>query len=212
MPTRVKICGLTREADVAAACDAGADAVGFVCYPASPRYVPPERLRLLAREVTPFTVPVLLFVNAADEAIRVACALLPRAVLQFQGDEAESECVRHSAPYVRAIRMVDGINLLDCERQFSSAAALLLDAPSGVYGGSGQAFDWGRIPRQRTKRIVLAGGLTSTNVRDAVHAVRPYAVDVSSGVEDAPGDKSASRIREFIHAVRHADQELQADK
>lgn len=211
MHTRVKICGLTREADVAAACDAGADAVGFVCYPASPRYVPPERLRMLAREVTPFTVPVLLFVNAADADIRAARAPLPRALLQFHGDESEAECARHSAPYVRAIRMVDGVDLLDCERQFSSAAALLLDAPSEAYGGSGRAFDWGRIPRQRTKRIVLAGGLTSANVRDAVHAVRPYAVDVSSGVEDAPGAKSASRIREFIDAVRHADRELQAE-
>lgn len=211
MHTRVKICGLTREADVAAACDAGADAVGFVCYPASPRFVPPERLRALAREVTPFTVPVLLFVNAADDAVRAARAQLPQALLQFQGDEVEAECARYSSPYLRAIRMVEGVDLLDCERKFSSAAALLLDAPSEVYGGSGQAFDWGRIPSQRSKRIVLAGGLTSANVRDAVRAVRPYAVDVSSGVEDAPGAKSKSRIREFIGAVRHADSELQAE-
>ena len=206
MRTRIKICGLTREADVAAACAAGADAVGFNCYPGSPRHVAPQRLRQLAHELGPFTVPVLLFVNAAPDLVKAARDAVPAAVLQFHGDEQEPDCARYGAPYVRAVRMAEGVDLLDFERQFSSAAALLLDTPSGVYGGSGLAFDWSRIPARRTKRVVLAGGLNSDNVTRAVQTVRPYAVDVSSGVEDAPGVKSAVRMYDFVDAVRRADQ------
>ena len=206
MRTRIKICGLTREADVAGACAAGADAVGFNCYPKSPRYVDPHRLHTLARQLGPFTVPVLLFVNAPPDLVDAAREAVPAAVLQFHGDEHESDCARYGAAYVRAIRMSEGVDLLDCERLFPSAAALLLDAPSAVYGGSGEAFDWSRIPRERTKRLILAGGLHSDNVERAVRTVQPYAVDVSSGVEEAPGIKSAARIGEFIDAVRRADQ------
>ena len=206
MRTRIKICGLTREADVAAACAAGADAVGFVCYPNSPRHVAPQRLRALAREIGPFTVPVLLFVNAAPDLVQAARDAVPTAVLQFHGDEPEPECARYGAPYVRAVRMAEGVDLLDFERQFSSAAALLLDTPSAAYGGSGRAFDWSRIPARRSMRVILAGGLDSDKVMRAVQAVQPYAVDVSSGVEEAPGIKSAVRIRDFVDAVRRADQ------
>jgi phosphoribosylanthranilate isomerase len=206
MRTRIKICGLTREADVAAACAAGADAVGFVCYPSSPRYVAPQRLRALAREVGPFTVPVLLFVNAAPDLVQAARDAVPAAVLQFHGDESEPECARHGAPYVRALSMAEGVDLLDFERLFSSASALLVDTPSAAYGGSGRAFDWSRIPARRSIRLILAGGLNSDNVMRAVQAVRPYAVDVSSGVEEAPGIKSAARISDFVDAVRRADQ------
>lgn len=209
MRTRIKICGLTRESDVVAACEAGADAVGFVCYPRSPRYVEPVRLRALAREVAPFTVPVLLFVNAAAEAIAAARAAAPHAILQFHGDETEADCSQHAAAYVRAVRMEEGVDLLDSERRFPSATALLLDTPSAAYGGSGRAFDWTRIPRERGKRVILAGGLDSGNVGRAVQAVRPYAVDVSSGVEDAPGIKSGVRIAAFIEAVRAADRQTQ---
>lgn len=206
MRTRIKICGLTREADVATACAAGADAVGFVCYPNSPRHVAPQRLRSLARELGPFTVPVLLFVNAAPDLVQAARDAVPTAVLQFHGDEPEPECARYGSPYVRAVRMAEGVDLLDFERLFSSAAALLLDTPSVAYGGSGRAFDWSRIPARRSMRVILAGGLGSDNVTRAVQAVRPYAVDVSSGVEEAPGIKSAVRIRDFVDAVRRADQ------
>lgn len=209
MRTRIKICGLTREADVVAACEAGADAVGFVCYPRSPRYVKPERLRALAREVAPFTVPVLLFVNAAAAAIAAARATAPHAILQFHGDETEEDCAQHAGAYIRAVRMDEGVDLLDCERRFPSATALLLDTPSVAYGGSGRAFDWTRIPRQRGKRVILAGGLDSGNVGRAVQTVRPYAVDVSSGVEDAPGVKSGVRIAAFVEAVRAADRQTQ---
>lgn len=206
MRTRIKICGLTREADVATACAAGADAVGFVCYPNSPRHVAARRLRALARELGPFTVPVLLFVNAAPDLVKAARDAVPTAVLQFHGDEQEPECARYGAPYVRAVRMAEGVDLLDFERAFSSAAALLLDTPSEAYGGSGRAFDWSRIPDCRSMRVILAGGLDSDNVTRAVELVRPYGVDVSSGVEEAPGIKSAVRIGEFIDAVRRADQ------
>jgi phosphoribosylanthranilate isomerase len=209
MRTRIKICGLTREADVAAACAAGADAVGFVCYPKSPRYVDPHRLHALAREVGPFTTPVLLFVNAAPDLVDAAREAVPTAVLQFHGDEHEADCTRYGAAYVRAIRMAEGVDLLDCERRFPSAAALLLDAPSDVYGGTGKAFDWTRIPRNLRQRVILAGGLDGDNVARAVQTVRPYAVDVSSGVEDAPGMKSAARIQRFVDAVRRADQQAQ---
>ena len=209
MRTRIKICGLTREADVAAVCAAGADAVGFNCYPKSPRYVAPNRLRSLARELGPFTVPVLLFVNAAPDLVEAARDAVPNALLQFHGDEHEADCARYGGVYMRAIRMSDGVDLLDCERLFPSAAALLLDAPSDVYGGSGKAFDWTRIPRERGKRVILAGGLDSNNVARAIATVRPYAVDVCSGVEDAPGIKSAARIAHFIEAVRHADEQAQ---
>jgi phosphoribosylanthranilate isomerase len=205
MRTRIKICGLTREADVVTAGAAGADAVGFVCYPQSPRYVAPQRLRALARELGPFTVPVLLFVNAMPDLVAAALEAVPTAVLQFHGDEREPDCARYGVPYVRAVRMEEGVDLIDCERQFPSAAGLLLDTPSASYGGSGTVFDWSRIPGTRNARVILAGGLTSHNVVRAVEVVRPYAVDVSSGVEDAPGIKSAARIREFVDAVRRAD-------
>jgi phosphoribosylanthranilate isomerase len=208
MRTRIKICGLTREADVATACAAGADAVGFVCYSKSPRHIVPHRLPALARELGPFTVPVLLFVNATPDLVQAARDAVPTAVLQFHGDEQEPECARYGAPYVRAVRMAEGVDLLDCERLFPSAAALLLDTPSEAYGGSGRAFDWSRIPARRSKRVILAGGLDSGNVMRALQAVRPYAVDVSSGVEEAPGIKSATRIEEFIDAVRRADRAI----
>jgi phosphoribosylanthranilate isomerase len=211
MRTRIKICGLTREADVAAACAAGADAIGFVCYPKSPRHVVPQRLTALAGELGPFTVPVLLFVNATPDLVRAARDAVPTAMLQFHGDEQEPECARYGAPYVRAVRMAEGVDLLDCERRFPSAAALLLDTPSEAYGGSGRAFDWSLIPERRSMRVILAGGLDSGNVMRAVQAVRPYAVDVSSSVEEAPGIKSAARIEEFVDAVRRADRAIHGE-
>lgn len=208
MRTRIKICGLTRDADVAAACAAGADAAGFVCYPKSPRHVDPHRLRALARELGPFTVPVLLFVNASVDLVEAALEAVPRAVLQFHGDEHESDCSRYGAAYVRAVSMAEGVDLLDFARRFPSAAALLLDAPSDAYGGSGRTFDWSRIPAARSGRVILAGGLNGDNVARAVQEVRPYAVDVSSGVEDAPGVKNAVLMRKFVDAVRRADQSI----
>lgn len=210
MRTRIKICGLTRETDVEAAVAAGADAVGFNCFAKSPRHVAPARLRPLTRGLPPFVTPVLLFVNAPSDLIEDAIEAVPNALLQFHGDEHEPACSRYGRPYLRALRMEEGVDLLDFERQFQSAAALMFDAPSPGYGGSGQTFDWNRIPLRRSKPIVLAGGLVPGNVGDAIRRVRPYAVDVSSGVEDAPGIKNTVRMNEFIAAVRAADQALTA--
>lgn len=206
MRTRIKICGLTRPDDVAAAAALGADALGFVCYPRSPRYVPSERLAELAARVPPLVTPVLLFVNAAAAEVNAALAAVPNALLQFHGDEDEAYCRQFQRPWLRAVRMAEGVDLLDCERRFPSAAGLLADAPSVAYGGSGQSFDWSRVPLRRGKPLVLAGGLTPATVAEAIARVRPWAVDVSSGVEAAPGIKDARRIEEFIAAVRAADE------
>jgi len=197
---------LTREADVAAAVSAGADAVGFNCYPQSPRYVAPQRLRSLAREAGVFVTPVLLFVNASADLIEAALDSVPGALLQFHGDEHEAACSRYGRPYLRAVRMARGVDLIECERAFQSAAALLVDTPSDGYGGSGIRFDWSLVPPKRSKSVVLAGGLDAGNVGEAIRTVRPYAVDVSSGVEDAPGQKSSRKMNAFVSAVRSADE------
>lgn len=206
MRTRIKICGLTREADVAAAIAAGADAVGFVCYPKSPRYVAPMRLRALGRELGVFTAPVLLFVNAASDLVEGALEMLPNALLQFHGDEHEPACSRYRRPYIRSVAVTDDTDLTSVQAEFASAAALLVDSPTEDFGGSGRTFNWSRLPKQRTKPWVLAGGLNAENVSAAIAEVRPYAVDVSSGVEQEPGVKSAAKIESFIAAVRRADQ------
>lgn len=205
--TRIKICGLTRPQDVAAAVDCGADAVGFNCYPNSPRYVSQELLLALAREVPAFVTPVLLFVNAAPREIERGLDAVPHALLQFHGDESPTACKAAGRPYLRAVRIGSADALLDCEAQFGSALAILADAVTPAYGGSGLTFDWSLLPPPagRKKPLILAGGLHAGNVAAAITAVRPYAVDVSSGVEVEPGIKSAERIRQFIAAVRQAD-------
>jgi len=205
--TRIKICGVTRVEDAAGAVASGADAVGFNCYERSPRFVEPQRLRELARALPPFVTPVLLFVNASELQVRTCLAEVPNALLQFHGDETAAGCERLDRPYLRAIRMGEGVDLLDWERSFPSAIALLADAPAAGFGGSGVVFDWARLPApsQRTMPLVLAGGLNETNVSEAIARVRPFAVDVSSGVESAPGLKSAERMQRFCAAVRSAD-------
>ena len=208
MRTRIKICGLTREADVAAAVAAGADAIGFVCYPKSPRYVAPLRLRALGREVGVFASPVLLFVNASSDLIEGALEMMPNALLQFHGAEHEPACSRYQRPYIRSVAMTEQTDVALFENEFASAAALLADAPTDDFGGSGQTFNWSRLPKQRGKPLVLAGGLNVDNVGAAIAEVRPYAVDVSSGVEQQPGRKSTTKIEEFIAAVRRADQRV----
>jgi phosphoribosylanthranilate isomerase len=204
---RIKICGLTRVQDVTAAAQLGADAVGFVCHPGSPRFVPPAVLTGLARAVPAFVTPVLLFVNAPGEVVRAAIDAVPHALLQFHGDETEPDCAQFGRPYLRALRMSDEVRLLDFERSFSSAVALLADAPAPGYGGGGQVFDWARIPprAERSMDLVLAGGLDAANVAAAIAQVQPSAVDVSSGVEAAKGIKDPDRIRSFIAAVRAAE-------
>jgi len=210
--TRIKICGLTREADVAAAVDAGADAVGFVLYARSPRHVGPQRAAALARLLPPFVTPVLLLVNATATEIAAALAAVPHALLQFHGDETAAACDSTGRPYLRAVRMAPGVDLLDCVHRFPNAQALLLDACVDGYGGGGKVFDWSLIapglPADVRSRLVLSGGLSPANVIDGVLHARPSAVDVSSGVESAKGIKDAALIRRFCEAVREADARL----
>ncbi len=204
--TRIKICGFTRESDVAEAVAAGADALGFNLYSKSSRHVTLDRARELIRLLPPFVTPVLLFVNAAPEQVRAATAALPQAVLQFHGDETPADCEAAQRPYLRAVRMgAPGVALLDFAQRFSSAQALLLDAYVDGFGGGGKVFDWSQIPPSVPLPVVLSGGLSPANVTDGVVRVRPFAVDVSSGVEVSKGVKSAELMRRFCQAVRDAD-------
>ena len=203
--TRIKICGLTREQDVAAAIEAGADAVGFVLWSGSPRHVTPERAAQLARGLPPFVVPVGLFVNADPALIRHASGLLPTMLLQFHGDETPAQCRAAARPYLRAARMTPDLDLLDFSTRYPDATGLLLDAHVEGYGGGGKVFDWSLIPRNVPLPIVLSGGLHAGNAVEGILQVRPWVVDVSSGVERSKGIKDADAIRRFCEAVREAD-------
>ena len=203
--TRIKICGLTRAEDVHAAVEAGADALGLVFYPPSPRFVAPESAASLARLVPPFVTTVGLFVNATPEFVREVLAAVPINLLQFHGDEDEAYCRQFDRPYVKAARMKPGVDLLQYAAAFSSAQAILVDAFVEGYGGGGKVFDWNLIPPTLPKPLILSGGLDAGNVGEAVARVRPAAVDVSSGVEAAKGIKDSSKIRAFVAAVRAAD-------
>ncbi|MDP3836259.1 MAG: phosphoribosylanthranilate isomerase [Hydrogenophaga sp.] len=213
--TRIKICGLTREADVDAAVRAGADAVGFVLYEQSPRHVSAERAGELTRRLPPFVMPVLLFVNASPEHIARGCAAVPQALLQFHGDETPADCLAAGRPYLRAARIPTGpagagFDLLKYASDHLAAQAILLDALVEGYGGGGQSFDWTAFPWSHpllnaSSRLVLSGGLTPANVIDGITRVRPWAVDVSSGVEAAKGIKDPDKMLAFVAAVRAAD-------
>jgi phosphoribosylanthranilate isomerase len=208
--TRIKICGLTREADVDEAVRAGADAIGLVLYARSPRHVSAERAAQLAKRLPPLVTPVLLFVNATPDEIAQGLSAVPNALLQFHGDETPEECAAPGRPYLRAARMAPGIDLLDLASRHPGAAGLLLDAHVEGYGGGGKAFDWSLIPANVPCPVVLSGGLNPANVTDGVLGVRPWAVDVSSGVESAKGIKDAALMRRFCEAVREADGRLMA--
>ena len=213
--TRIKICGLTRETDVDAAVRAGADAVGFVLYEQSPRHVSAERAGELARRLPSFVMPVLLFVNASPEHIARGCAAVPQALLQFHGDETPADCLAAGRPYLRAARIPTGpagagFDLLKYASDHPAAQAILLDALVEGYGGGGQSFDWTAFPWSHpllnaSSRLVLSGGLTPANVTDGITRVRPWAVDVSSGVEAAKGIKDPDKMLAFVAAVRAAD-------
>lgn len=207
--TRVKICGLTREIDVEAAVDAGADAIGFVFYPSSPRFVTPARAAELARLVPPFVTLTALFVNAPPAEIEAVLSRVPVNLLQFHGDETEAECRRWVRPYLRAARVRPGMDLVQYAADFTSARAILLDAFVDGYGGGGLAFDWQLIPAGMPCPIVLSGGLTPGNVGEAIRRVRPCAVDVSSGVEAGKGIKDAAKIAAFMAAVWATDKEIE---
>ena len=215
--TRIKICGLTREGDVDAAVAAGADALGFVLYEQSPRHVSLARAAELIARLPPFVTPVLLFVNALADAVQHAVQAVPQALLQFHGDETPEACDAVGRPYLRAVRMggpadrdsgAAGVDLLDFAARFHKSQALLLDAHVEGYGGGGKVFDWSQIPPSVPLPVVLSGGLNPANVTDGVLSVRPWAVDVSSGVEVGKGIKDAVLMRRFCQAVRDADDTL----
>jgi phosphoribosylanthranilate isomerase len=225
--TRIKICGLTREQDLDAAVEAGADAVGFVMYPKSPRRISPERAAELARRLPPFVTPVLLFVNETPANIAAALQRVPNAMIQFHGDETPEQCLEStqggSRPFMRAARVPldegTAFDLVKFADQYPQAQAILLDAHVEGYGGGGKAFDWSRLPPSVNCHLVLSGGLTPANVTDGILQVRPrckaLAVDVSSGVEVSTpegvtqkGIKDPEKIHRFVAAVRAADKLL----
>jgi phosphoribosylanthranilate isomerase len=200
--TRVKICGITRPQDAMSAVKHGADAIGLVFYAPSPRCVSIETAKSIVQALPPFVTVVGLFVNAEESDVRQVLAQVHLDVLQFHGDEAVSYCEQFNAPYYKAIRVKKDSNLLQCAQQYSSAQALLLDAFSEqAYGGTGLVFDWGLIPTNLGKPVVLAGGLDAKNVSDAIQQIRPYAVDVSGGVETTKGIKDDGKIAAFMQAV-----------
>ncbi|MEW6164488.1 MAG: phosphoribosylanthranilate isomerase [Pseudomonadota bacterium] len=203
--TRIKICGLTRAGDLDAAVLAGADAVGFVFYPPSPRALTAGAAAALARRVPPFVARVGLFVNAEPASVREILAAVPIDILQFHGDEDARYCEQFGLPYLKAARVRPELDLLEFARAYPSAQGLLLDAWVEAFGGAGQSFDWSLIPKNLPLPIILSGGLHAGNVVEAVAKVHPWAVDVSSGVEAAKGIKDAEKIAAFIAAVRTAD-------
>lgn len=204
MSPRIKICGLTRQEDLAAAVHAGADAIGLVFYPASPRFVDLPTAAALARAVPPFVTVVGLFVNADAALVNETLAAVPLHMLQFHGDEDDAYCRQFHRPYMKAARVTPGLDLVQYASAFPSAQAILLDAFVEGYGGGGKVFDWSLVPPQLNRPLVLSGGLDAGNVGDAVRRVGPAAVDVSSGVEAAKGIKDAAKIQAFVDAVRAA--------
>lgn len=202
---RVKICGLTSVDDALAAVAQGADAIGLVFYQKSPRYVTLEQAAVIARAVGPFVTTVGLFVDPTPEAVELVLDAVPLHLLQFHGNESPAFCAAFSRPYIKALRMADNVDVTAVERDFLYAGAqgLLLDSYSpAAPGGTGETFGWERIPEVRRLPLILAGGLSSQNVAAAIAQVRPYAVDVSSGVESAPGRKDSDRMAAFLRAVR----------
>ncbi|HUJ85505.1 MAG TPA: phosphoribosylanthranilate isomerase [Burkholderiales bacterium] len=205
MRTRVKICGITRVQDARTACEAGADAIGLVFYPASPRFLSHEQARMLRDALPAFVTAVALFVDPSrDEVERVIERVRPGA-LQFHGDEPPGFCERFGLPYFKACRVRQGVDLLEYLRPYMGASGWLADAYVEAYGGTGTSFDWSVIPQQRPRPLILSGGLTTENVSDAIRRVRPWGVDVSSGVESAKGVKDSARIAAFMAEVRNAD-------
>ncbi|MRX08363.1 phosphoribosylanthranilate isomerase [Pseudoduganella sp. FT25W] len=222
MRTRIKICGLTRQEDIQAVVAAGADAIGFVFYPKSPRYVTPERAAELIRAVPPFITTVGLFVNATPEEVAAAVRIAPVSLIQLHGDETIAEAAAIAAavnrPFLKVFRVKPDTapdELLEYEQANRAASplftSLLLDTYVDAYGGAGKGFDWSLIPKDLAPRVVLSGGLSVHNATDAVAGVRPYAVDISSGVEAAKGIKDARKIADFVAAVRAGDTTIERE-
>ena len=207
--TRIKICGLTRVRDVQAVANSGADALGLVFYDKSPRYVTAHHASQLVQALPPFITVVGLFVNAEATFVHNVIDHVPLSVLQFHGNESPEFCMQFGKPYLKAIRVKSGVDLLQCAMRFHTAQGLLLDAyVEGIEGGTGSSFDWSLIPSKLSLPVILSGGLHADNVGEAIKQVRPYAVDVSSGVEVAKGIKDAAKIAAFIKEVNNIDLQL----
>ena len=209
MRTRVKICGITRPGDARAAADAGADAIGLVFYPPSPRYVSVERAVEIRDALPPFVQSVALFVNPDAAQVAQVIGRVHPAMLQFHGDETPEFCAQFGLPFVKAVRMKggarSGVDALGYLRPFSRAAAWLFDSFVPEYGGVGESFDWSLVPAERSHPLILSGGLERGNIARAIGAVHPWGVDISSGVESAKGIKDAAKMAAFIAEVRNAD-------
>ena len=206
--TRVKICGITCPEDGLLAADFGADAIGLVFVAASPRAVSPARAAEVVAALPPFITRVGLFVDAAAAEVEAVLGRVAVDLLQFHGDESAAYCRQFGRPYLKAVSMRPGRDVAAYMTEYPDAAGFLLDAyHPAVAGGSGEGFDWERVPAQRPRAIVLAGGLHAGNVADAVRRVRPFGVDVSSGVEASKGIKDATKMAEFIRGVQRADHE-----
>jgi phosphoribosylanthranilate isomerase len=204
--TRVKICGITSVADGLAAARHGADAIGLIFYPPSPRLVTLDRAREIAGSMPPFVARVAVFVNPAASEVDAAIRACRPDLLQFHGEETADFCRGFGVPYLRALRVRQGVDLLESLSPYGDAAGWLLDAyRQELYGGTGEAFDWDLVPRGLARPLILSGGLDADNVGAAIRRVRPWAVDVSSGVEAAKGVKDERRIAAFMERVRDAD-------
>ena len=202
---RVKICGITRVEDALAAVAAGADAIGFVFHPDSPRYVTPAQAEHIVAALPPFVTIVGLFVDADEQCIRATLAQVPLSLLQFHGDESEAQCRIYGRPWIKALRVQPGQNVRALMAAWSHASGILLDAYHPTqHGGTGLQFDWSLVPQSSAVPIILAGGLTPANVAEAIRTTRPYAVDVSGGVEASKGVKDADKIEAFMAGVRSA--------
>ncbi len=205
MRTRTKICGITRPEDGVVAARQGADALGFVFFAPSPRAVDVARARAVVEQLPPFVTTVALFVDPTEAEVEQVLRALPLDLIQFHGDESPAFCGRFGRPYIKAVRMRPDVELSRFAERYHGAQALLLDSyQPGVAGGTGERFNWERVPRDFSMPIVLAGGLTPANVGDAIQQVRPYGVDVSGGVEAAKGIKDAAKIAAFMRGVESA--------
>lgn len=207
--TRVKICGITSVNDAAMVAEAGTDAIGLNFYEPSPRYIDVKLARSITREVGPFVTVVGLFVDADPAFVRQVCDNNGITMLQFHGNETAEYCEQFNLPYMKALRMRDGLDVLEAANRYANASGILLDAyRKGVPGGTGESFDWARVPNNLKQPLVLAGGLVPENVISATQQVQPYALDVSGGVESSPGIKDQQKVQQFIENTKAAHANL----
>ncbi|MGK0298801.1 MAG: phosphoribosylanthranilate isomerase [Gammaproteobacteria bacterium] len=202
---RIKICGITRPEDGITAAQEGADAIGLVFYPLSKRRVTISVAKSIIGEISPFVTTVGLFVDATEEEVNSVLQDVHLDLLQFHGSETQEDCLRYNKPYIKAVKMTEDIKLIEQINIYDKSIGILLDAfVPGVAGGSGETFNWELIPDNIQKPLILAGGLNPGNIRNAIDRVKPYAVDVSSGVESEPGIKNRDKIKKFINYIRNS--------